>query len=362
MQLSVFWRVAVGLQRMPLPGLWCVKREKFQLLDRDLELLSPSNRRAKPSEEQFQGPPVRIRRWLCSRGFDDVLSFKVWITVLFVCMRPKSDLKCLAYVWQAESITDPKWTHVKPQQLMQSYGVSHGTLEPFGTFTWNPYNLGTPWNLYAITLLGTLGPSETLPFLKTSPGPFNWNTYLEPPNLLEPLLGIFTWNLYLEPLLGTLEPSRTFTWNPSLKTRNLPEPLLGTLAWNLGTFQNLYLEPFLLENSEPSRTFAWYPYLEPRNLPEPLLGTLIWNLGTSQNLAGWLPQSAPGPSLAATPKLSAFGETFANAGDDWRGAGGHCFSFLFPLKAVEHSYSWSLPISKKREHHLILVTVTSWKS
>ena len=67
-----------------------------------------------------------------------------------------------------------------------------------------------------------------------------WSSeFLEPRNLPEPLLGT---------LLGTSEPSGTFTRNPS---------------WNLGTCRNLYSEPFL----------------EARNLPEPLLGTL---LGTSE--------------------------------------------------------------------------------
>ena len=70
------------------------------------------------------------------------------------------------------------------------------------------------------------------------------NPYLEPWNLL-----------FLEPLLGTSEPSGTFTWNcywnPHLEH-------LGTLEpWNPGTFRNLYLEPLL------------GTYLEPRNLPEP---------------------------------------------------------------------------------------------
>ena len=74
------------------------------------------------------------------------------------------------------------------------------------------------------------------------------------------LLGTPFWNLHLELLLGTSEP-------------------LGTYNWNFGTSWILFLEPF-----------AWNPYLEPRNL------------------AGWLPQSAPGPSLAETPKLSAVGE------------------------------------------------------
>ena len=165
-----------------------------------------------------------------------------------------------------------------------------------GTLTWS---LGTcrilcleplylePWNLRNLT----------------------WNPYLEPRNLPEPLLGTLilgtfgtllgtlTWNLgtcrnlYLEPLLGTSEPAGTFI----------------KLTWNLGARRNLYLEP-LLGTSEPAGTFTWNPYLEPRNLPEPLLGTLTWNLGTCQNLAGWLPQSAPGLSLAETPKLSAVGE------------------------------------------------------
>ena len=225
-----------------------------------------------------------------------------------------------------------------------------GTSEPSGTlYDWKPYleprNLPEP--LLGTLILGTSEPSEPYlePLLGTSEssGTFTWNPCSEPRNLLEPfmigsltwnlgtcrnltwnpytwnlgtfgtLLGTLTWNLgtcrnlYLEPLY--LEPRnlRNLTWNPYLEPRNLPEPLLGTLTRNLGTCRNLYLEP-LLGTSEPAGTFTWNPYLEPRNLPEPLLGTLTWNLGTCQNLAGWLPQSAPGLSLARTPKLSAVGE------------------------------------------------------
>ena len=132
-----------------------------------------------------------------------------------------------------------------------------GTLEPFGTFTWNPYlEPLTPWNLYAEPWLGTLEPSETLP-----------------------VLGIPFWNLDWELLLGTFQA-------------------LQLSLWNLGTSWNPY---FLLGAAEPS---------EPGTLSglEPLLGTLTWNLGTSRNLAGWLPQSAPGPSLADAAKLSAVRE------------------------------------------------------
>ena len=185
------------------------------------------------------------------------------------------------------------------------YSYLDGTYMP--CFTWN---LGIFRNLYLEPLLGTSEPSGTL---------YDWNPYLEPRNLPEPLLGTlilgtsepsepylepllgtsepagtFTGTLilgtsepsepYLEPLLGTSEPAGTFTWNPYSEPRNLPEPLLGTLTWNLGARRNLYLEP-LLGTSEPAGTFTWNPYLEPRNLPEPLLGTLTWNLGTCQNLA-----------------------------------------------------------------------------
>ena len=149
-------------------------------------------------------------------------------------------------------------------------------MEPI-CFTWN---LGIFRNLYLEPLLGTSEPSGTL---------YDWNPYLEPRNLPEPLLGTLTWNLgtcrnlYLEPLY--LEPRnlRNLTWNPYLEPRNLPEPLLGTLTRNLGTCRNPYLEP-LFGTSEPAGTFTWNPYLEPRNLPEPLLGTLTWNLGTCRNL------------------------------------------------------------------------------
>ena len=161
-------------------------------------------------------------------------------------------------------------------------------MEPI-CFTWN---LGIFRNLYLEPLLGTSEPSGTL---------YDWNPYLEPRNLPEPLLGTLILGTsepsepYLEPLLGTSEPAGTFTWNPYtwnlrnltwnpyLEPRNLPEPLLGTLTRNLGTCRNLYLEP-LLGTSEPAGTFTWNPYLEPRNLPEPLLGTLTWNLGTCRNL------------------------------------------------------------------------------
>ena len=181
-----------------------------------------------------------------------------------------------------------------------------------GTLTWN---LGTCRNpLWLEPLLGTSEPAGT----------FTWNPYLEPRNLPEPLLETLILGTsepsepYLEPLLGTSEPAGTFTWNPYSEPRNLPEPLLGTFTWNLGARRNLYLEP-LLGTSEPAGTFTWNPYLEPRNLPEPLLGTLTWNLGTCQNLAGWLPQSAPGLSLARTPKLSAVGEKPQKNTKDWLG-------------------------------------------
>ena len=177
-------------------------------------------------------------------------------------------------------------------------------MEPI-CFTWN---LGIFRNLYLEPLLGTSEPSGTL---------YDWNPYLEPRNLPEPLLGTLILGTsepsepYLEPFLGTSEPAGTFswnpyseprnlrnlTWNPCLEPRNLPEPLLGTLTRNLGTCRNLYLEP-LLGTSEPAVTFTWNPYLEPRNLrnltwnpcleprnlPEPLLGTLTRNLGTCRNL------------------------------------------------------------------------------
>ena len=137
-----------------------------------------------------------------------------------------------------------------------------GTSEPSGTvYDWNPYleprNLPEP--LLGTLILGTSEPSEP---------------YLEPRNLPEPLLGTLILGTsepsepYLEPLLGTSEPAGTFTWNPYSEPRNLPEPLLGTLTWNLGARRNLYLEPLL---------GTW-------NLPEPLLGTLTWNLGTCRNL------------------------------------------------------------------------------
>ena len=163
------------------------------------------------------------------------------------------------------------------------------TFETPGAFIWNPYL--EPWNLpklYLRTFAGNLDrhlePSRTYTLTWMEPICFTWN------------LGIFR-NLYLEPLLGTSEPSGTlYDWNPYLEPRNLPEPLLGTLilgtsepsylepyTWNLGTCRNLYLEPLYLEPRN-LRNLTWNPYLEPRNLPEPLLGTLTRNLGTCRNL------------------------------------------------------------------------------
>ena len=81
---------------------------------------------------------------------------------------------------------------------------------------------------------------------------------------------------YLEPLLGTSEPSGSFTWN-WLRTLK-PDSLLGTLTWSYVEEWNLHLE-LLLETLEPSET-----YLEPQNLLELSFGTLIWNLPTSWNL------------------------------------------------------------------------------
>ena len=190
-----------------------------------------------------------------------------------------------------------------------------------GTLTWNSYL--EPWLGTWEPLLATL--TSNIQTFRNLLEPF-WNLYLKHLetldlklwSLLEPSLRTHTWNLlkpllgtsciiYLEPWLGTLEPLRTL------------EPLL-TKTWNLGTFRNLRLEPFVawnlcfkpftvtgnlgtswildLEPFQISRnpgtfrnpgSFTWNPYLEPRNL------------------AGWLPQSATGPSLAETPKFSAFG-------------------------------------------------------
>ena len=192
-------------------------------------------------------------------------------------------------------------------------GTSKLYLEPLlktfktpGAFIWNPYL--EPWNLpklYLRTFAGNLDrhlePSRTYTLTWMEPICFTWNLGIFRNLYLEPLLGtsepsgtLYDWNPYLEPrnlpepLLGTLihlEPRnlRNLTWNPYLEPRNLPEPLLGTLTRNLGTCRNLYLEP-LLGTSEPAGTFTWNPYLEPWNLPEPLLGTLTWNLGTCRNL------------------------------------------------------------------------------
>ena len=194
--------------------------------------------------------------------------------------------------------------HVEPSR---TYTLTW--MEPI-CFTWN---LGIFQNLYLEPLLGISEPSGTL---------YDWNPYLEPRNLPEPLLGTLILGTsepsepYLEPLLGTSEPAGTFTWNPYTWHLGTFGTLLGTLTWNLGTCRNLYLEPLfgilepagifiweflfgifiwnfgncrnlylepLLGTSEPAGTFTWNPYLEPRNLPEPLLGTLIWNFGTCRN-------------------------------------------------------------------------------
>ena len=201
--------------------------------------------------------------------------------------------------------------------LTWNFGMLWNLLEPLlGTLAWNTWNLGTSWNLYLEhwnlpeSLLGTWI-LDLEPLLGT----------LEPPNLAEPCgmtapecpWAYFGWDpkafscwekscleprnlprtLTLRTLLGNSEPAGTFTWNP--------------IVWNLGTFRNLYSEPFLeprnlpepllgtlLGTSEPAQTFTWNPivwnlgtcrnlcsesFLEPRNLPEPLLGTL---LGTSE--------------------------------------------------------------------------------
>ena len=111
--------------------------------------------------------------------------------------------------------------------------------------------------------------------MEPSLGTLTWNSDLEPRNLVKPPhetseTYLEPWN-FLEPLLGTLdclEPFGTFTWNLGtswnlyLELWNLLNPLLGTLTWNLGTSWNLDLEPL-----EPSKSFAWNHYLEPWNLP-----------------------------------------------------------------------------------------------
>ena len=106
-------------------------------------------------------------------------------------------------------------------------------LEPFrGTLSWNfetfrnltLESLGILfWNLHLELLLGISEPLGTL----EPPGSFTWNPYLDPGNLPGPLLGTvtgtLTWNIFepwnlLDPLPGT------FTWNPYLEPRNLAEP------------------------------------------------------------------------------------------------------------------------------------------
>ena len=148
-----------------------------------------------------------------------------------------------------------------------------GTLEPFGTFTWNPYlESRNPLEPLRRTLTWNLRSFRNLTC--------TWNP------LLEPWLGTLTWNLatsstftlepgnLLEPLLGASKPSE-----PGTLSRL--EPLLG-IPWNLRTSWILDLQP-LLGNSEPSRT------LEPLNLAEP---------------CGMTAPECPRPSLAEAPKLS----------------------------------------------------------
>ena len=150
------------------------------------------------------------------------------------------------------------------------------TFETAGAFIWNPYL--EPWNLpklYLRTFAGNLDrhlePSRTYTLTWMEPICFTWN------------LGIFR-NLYLEPLLGTSEPSGTFyDWNPYLEPRNLPEPLLGTLILGTSEPSEPYLEP-LLGTSEPAGTFTWNPYTWNLGTFGTLLGTLTWNLGTCRNL------------------------------------------------------------------------------
>ena len=159
-----------------------------------------------------------------------------------------------------------------------------GTLELHASFTWNPCL--ELWNL----LEASLG---------TCLEPFNRNPYLEPlRGTRESSLGALTWNSDLEPR-NLAKPSHK-TSETYLEPRNFLEPLLRTLGffgtfWNLllGTSWNLHLEPQnllkpLLGTLEPPGSLTWNPCLEPCNLAEP---------------CGMTAQSAPGPSLAETPKL-----------------------------------------------------------
>ena len=171
---------------------------------------------------------------------------------------------------------------IQTDQDLFTRNSARSHLKPFA------WNLGTACILYSEPLLGTLEPSES----------FTWNLLrtLKPEPLrgtMEPSLGTLARNL-VEPSLGTSEPLKTFTWNFGyLGTLEPP----GSLTWNpylepRGTFRNLYLEPLLepwnlldpwlraltWNLAEPSGTFTWNPYLERRNLAEPC----------------GLPQSAPG--------------------------------------------------------------------
>ena len=108
---------------------------------------------------------------------------------------------------------------------------NHRTLKLFGTFTWNPYL--EPRNLLEL-LRGTLtwhfGAFRNLTFTwKLPSGTFTWNSRTFAWNFQTCLiLDLEPWNLP-EPSLETLEPPGSFTWNPYLEPRNLLEPLLGTL-------------------------------------------------------------------------------------------------------------------------------------
>ena len=100
---------------------------------------------------------------------------------------------------------------------------------------------------------------------------------------------------------GTLaEPSESFTWTWNLAAQSFTYfgPLRNLLHPCLRTFQNLSLQPLYLESW--NLVDSWILY--------------AWNLGTFRNLYleplqyTWKPPSAPGPSLAEAPKLSAVWE------------------------------------------------------
>ena len=121
-----------------------------------------------------------------------------------------------------------------------SYLVPRKLLEPLlGTLTWN---LAPFWNLHLEPLVGTSEPLGTFtqnPNLELANLP---KPYLYLKFLLETWLGTLIWNLATSSNLASLEPPGSFSWNPSLEAQNLPEP--GTLSGLEPSLETFYLEPW----------------------------------------------------------------------------------------------------------------------